>query len=90
MKLEHTLGINGSLIPEREDSIALALEALFEVMESLDGRGAGSLGVRNEAPRSRSRLAHFPPPFPILQKCSNKEQHSYTQLPSAKSYGQCP
>lgn len=32
----------------------------------MERRGAGSLGVRDEDAR-RSRLAHFPPPFPILR-----------------------
>ena len=75
-----TLGRNGSLILDWEDSEPSALVDSAG-LKAVEFRGAGSLGVRDEDAK-RSRLAHFPPPFPapfpILRYFQITQKHTHT------------
>lgn len=75
-----TLGRNGSLILDWEDSEPSALVDSAG-LKAVEFRGAGSLGVRDEDAK-RSRLAHFPPPFPapfpILRNFQTTHAHTHT------------
>ena len=74
-----TLGRNGSLILDWEDSEPSALVDSAG-LKAVEFRGAGSLGVRDEDAK-RSRLAHFPPPFPapfpILRNFQTTHTHTH-------------
>jgi hypothetical protein len=80
-----TLGRNGSLILDWEDSEPSALVDSAG-LKAVEFRGAGSRGVRDEDAK-RSRLAHFPPPFPapfpILRyfqiTTANTHTHTHTR-----------